>query len=85
MFKFETVETRTLAGLKKAEKLQAQGWKVVSTSIHGALLMEKQDATETLTKDCANVNKCGAEVYRQGDKYCPDCLNRQLEDKVATL
>lgn len=40
---YKTVEVRTKAGHARAVALQAKGWKVVSGSMFGAVLMEKSN------------------------------------------
>lgn len=45
MLTYKTVSTRTLKGLQRAERLQADGWRVISSAVTGAVLMEKNTAT----------------------------------------
>lgn len=41
MFKYKTVDTSTLAGLKRAEWYQAHGWKIISSGLY-LITFEKQ-------------------------------------------
>jgi hypothetical protein len=38
---YKTVETRTLKGLKQAERLQRYGWKIERTSLFSVLMSKK--------------------------------------------
>jgi len=38
---YKTVDTNTIKGLQKAERLQSNGWKPISISLDNKILLEK--------------------------------------------
>jgi len=42
MFKYKTVDTSTLEGLKQAERLLENGWRIIQTGLY-ILVFEKGD------------------------------------------
>ena len=39
--KYKTIDTRTVKGLRQAERLKAKGWKVASVGFHTIMLYKK--------------------------------------------
>ncbi len=58
---YKTIEVKTEAGIAKAEKLQAEGWKVGETGIDSVQMYRKKGADESVdektTPTCSKCNK----------------------------
>jgi len=49
--KYKSINTRTLTGLKKAERLKKQGWKIVSVGFE-TIIFEKESHEEDTSLYC---------------------------------
>lgn len=60
MLKYKTVETRTLKGLRQAERLKANGWKITGNGLF-TIRFEKKVSPKKPCRDALKIRKNGME------------------------